>query len=94
MGRFKSSGPGGQHRNKRESGVRLKHKPSGIISQISTLESCFCSLFSNSMVHNRGSDCGPQIGPNNPKFALGMQALLDLIFALEGSISQTAQLLG
>jgi protein subunit release factor B len=28
---FKASGPGGQHRNKTETGVRLTHLPSGII---------------------------------------------------------------
>ncbi|KAK9167834.1 hypothetical protein Scep_003025 [Stephania cephalantha] len=33
MSTFKSSGPGGQHRNKRESAVRLKHLPTGIIAQ-------------------------------------------------------------
>ncbi len=27
---FKASGPGGQHRNKTETGVRLTHQPSGI----------------------------------------------------------------
>lgn len=42
----------------------------------------------------RGSDVGPQIGPNNPKFALGMQALLDLIYAVEGSVSEAAKILG
>ena len=34
MSTFKSSGPGGQHRNKRESAVRLKHLPTGIIAQV------------------------------------------------------------
>jgi len=33
MDTFKSSGPGGQHRNKRESSVRLKHVPTGVIAQ-------------------------------------------------------------
>jgi protein subunit release factor B len=28
---FRGSGPGGQHRNKRETGVRLRHIPSGLV---------------------------------------------------------------
>lgn len=34
MDTFKVSGPGGQHRNKRESAVRLKHLPTGITAQV------------------------------------------------------------
>jgi protein subunit release factor B len=30
---FTAGGPGGQHRNKTESGVRLRHRPSGIVVQ-------------------------------------------------------------
>ncbi|KAG0476613.1 hypothetical protein HPP92_013454 [Vanilla planifolia] len=35
MDTFKASGPGGQHRNKRESAVRLKHQPTGVTAQAS-----------------------------------------------------------
>ncbi|KAF3341878.1 Peptide chain release factor 1 [Carex littledalei] len=57
MDTYKSTGPGGQHRNKRETAVRLKHLPSGIVAQV-------------------------------------MQALLDLIFSVEGSVSEAVKLLG
>ncbi|KAF7124030.1 hypothetical protein RHSIM_Rhsim12G0000200 [Rhododendron simsii] len=126
MDTFKVSGPGGQHRNKRESAVRIKHLPTGIVAQASEDRSQHKNRASalarlrNKLalkVRNtvnldaysppqellqilpkkstiRGSDSGPRIGPNNPKFDLGMQALVDLIFAVEGSVSDTAKKLG
>ncbi|KAJ0950784.1 putative peptide chain release factor class I/class II [Helianthus annuus] len=126
MDTYKSSGPGGQHRNKRESAVRIKHIPTGIVAQASEDRSqhknrasalarlrSLLALKVRSTIDLetytpppellqilpakstiRGSENGPQIGPNNPKFALGMQALLDLIFAVEGSVSDAAKKLG
>ncbi|XP_024042977.1 uncharacterized protein LOC112099747, partial [Citrus clementina] len=126
MDAYKSSGPGGQHRNKRESAVRLKHVPTGVIAQaaedrsqhknhalaLSRLRTLLALKVRSSVNLDayspppqllqilppkstiRSSEVGPQIGPNNPKFALGMQALLDLIFAVEGSVSEAAKLLG
>jgi len=29
--RIKGSGPGGQHRNKKATGIRLRHQPSGVV---------------------------------------------------------------
>ncbi|XP_043722287.1 uncharacterized protein LOC122669563 [Telopea speciosissima] len=126
MDTYKASGPGGQHRNKRESAVRLKHLPTGVIAQavedrsqhrnrasaLARLRTLLALKVRNAVDLNgykpplellqilpakstmRGSECGSQIGPNNPKFALGMRALLDLMFAVNGSVSDAAKFLG
>ncbi|XP_050364924.1 uncharacterized protein LOC126783491 [Argentina anserina] len=126
MGTFKTSGPGGQHRNKRESAVRLKHLPTGIVAQASEDRSQHMNRASALArlrtlialkVRNpvdlegyspprellqilpksssiRTSDVGNQIGPNNAKFVFGMQALLDLLYAVDGSVSEAAKYLG
>ncbi|KAL2924922.1 Peptide chain release factor 2 [Bienertia sinuspersici] len=126
METFKSSGPGGQHRNKRESAVRLRHLPTGIIAQaaedrsqhknrasaLERLRALLALKVRRPVDLNaysppiellqilppkstiRGSECGPQIKSNNPKFMKGMQALLDLIYAVEGSIADASKYLG
>ncbi|KAL6587754.1 hypothetical protein OROMI_000732 [Orobanche minor] len=125
MDTFKVSGPGGQHRNKRESAVRLKHLQTGITAQasedrsqhknraaaLSRLRKLLALKVRNTIDLDTyvpppelvqilpvkstiRMDKGPQIGPNNTKFALGMQALLDLLFAVGGSVSEAAKKIG
>ncbi|XP_057834316.1 uncharacterized protein LOC131044855 isoform X2 [Cryptomeria japonica] len=126
METFKSSGPGGQHRNKRESSVRLRHLPTGIIAQavedrsqhknravaLERLRQLIALKVRNPIdletykpppeliqilpakATVRGPDSNQRIGPNNAKFFLGVRALLDLLMAVDGSVSDAASLLG
>jgi len=57
---FRASGPGGQHRNVTDSGVRLVHFPSGVVvtatesrSQIRNREKAFARLIARLKILNR-----------------------------------------
>ncbi|KDO38847.1 hypothetical protein CISIN_1g036979mg, partial [Citrus sinensis] len=121
MHTYKSSGPGGQHRNKCETAVRLKHVPTGVIAQAAEDRSqhknralalsrlpTFLALKVRSSVNLgayspplqllqilppkstiRSSEVGPQIGPNNPKFALVLlYSLLLRLLLSTGALSR------
>ncbi|KAK9200361.1 hypothetical protein WN944_015558 [Citrus x changshan-huyou] len=98
MDTFKLSGPGVQ-----ATGDRLQQKNrASALSRLRTLLALKVRSSVNLDVYSllqqlfqipppksniRSSEVGPQIGPNNPKFALGMQALLDLIFTVKGFVA-------
>lgn len=57
---FRASGPGGQHRNRRETGVRIRHLPTGIVvtaterrSQVENREIALERLIEALAVRNR-----------------------------------------
>ncbi|KAI3807101.1 hypothetical protein L1987_23023 [Smallanthus sonchifolius] len=109
MDTYKASGPGGQHRNKRESAVRLKHIPTGIVAQASedrsqhkNRASALARLRSLLALKVRNTiDLETYTPPPELLQVLpakstirGSDPLLDLIFAVEGSVSDAAKKLG
>ncbi len=123
--RFRVSGPGGQHRNKTDSAVRLTHLPSGIQGYASERRSQHQNRAAAlkrlrreialqarrpielelyhpppelSRILPRGvraeAPKRDRIGPRHREFWTGARALLDLLEAAEGSVSDAAGLIG
>ena len=123
---FRASGPGGQHRNRNDTGVRLVHEPSGARAQATERRSQAQNR-ANALKRLRRaialearrpvdldayhppprlqailpSSAGggelpkhARIGPSHREFWTGAQALLALLEATEGAISDAAAAIG
>lgn len=116
------SGPGGQNRNRRDTAVRLTHRPTGLQaqaserrSQLRNREEALRRLRATIALELRrpveladytpppaleailprgGGGGGRRIGKSHRDYWAGVQALLDLFVAVEGSVSETAERVG
>lgn len=123
--RFRVSGPGGQHRNKTDSAVRLTHTPSGVQGYASERRSQHqnrsealkrlrreialqarrpleLELYHPPPALQRMLPRGvraegskrERVGPRHREFWTGARALLDLLDASDGAVSDAAALIG
>jgi len=114
----RGSGPGGQHRNKNETGVRIRHLPTGCIGQAFERRHR-AQNFANAVSRLRREialnvrrpvdferfevppalaailpGAPSRLGPNNDRYWAGVQCLLDLFAALDGSVADASAALG
>ena len=113
--RYRASGPGGQHRNKSDTAVRLHHRSTGLSAEATERRSQAQNRTQALRRLRRAIAVGvrrpvdpdtyvvppalaailpgagrDQLGPRHPRYAAGVQALLDLFTALDGVLAGTA----
>ena len=114
---YRASGPGGQKRNKTDSAVRIRHKPSGIMviaeesrSQPENRARALRRLRKALALRVRravpeagvpeairaciGRDGRLRVGQRDARYLPACAAVLDVLFALGGSVSAAGQRLG
>lgn len=79
---YKASGPGGQHRNKTETAIRLRHRPTGVVAQCASersqrqnYENCWKLLQGklDRMVEDQAAQEKRQRHGSKPRAAFGSQ---------------------
>ncbi len=102
---FKSTGKGGQKRNKTSSAVRLIHRPTGVAvtdcsersqhrNRQAALQKLRLAIALQCRATPAAMPANPECGVTNAAFFLNMAQLIDMFYACNGNHFQVAETLG